>query len=282
MNKFGWQRAWLVIATTTIYLILAQSLGAQVETKTQTTMGKASIVTKVDRGEVVSVWGNDLIVRTADGTFRHIEHVPDSARATVDGKELSVHDLKPGMKLERTITTTTVPKTITTVQSVTGKVWFINPPLTIILTLADGKNQQFKIPDGQKFSVDGQMVDAFGVRKGMNVTATKIVEASDVETTQRKTVTGEAAPVVATAPPPAAPAAGVPILIAEGGEEPVPAAAPGTPAAAAAPAGTPEAPPASATETEGSSSSKWLIGLGVLVLIAAIGWYVMRSKGSRA
>ena len=95
---------------------------------------------------------------------------------TVDGKQLSIHDLKPGMKLQRNITTTTTPMTITTVQTVKGKVWAINPPLSIILTLEDGKNQQFKIPQDQKFNVDGQMVDAWGVRKGMTITATKIVE----------------------------------------------------------------------------------------------------------
>ena len=36
-----------------------------------------------------------------DGTIRHIANVPESARIMVDGKELGVHDLKPGMKLER-------------------------------------------------------------------------------------------------------------------------------------------------------------------------------------
>ena len=66
------------------------------------------------------------------------------------------------------------------------------PPLSIILTLEDGKNQQFKIPEDQKFDVDGQMVDAWGVRKGMIITATKIVEQPLVETTQEKTVTGTA------------------------------------------------------------------------------------------
>ena len=71
--------------------------------------------------------------------------------------------------------------------------WAIQPPLSIILTLEDGKNQQFKIPEDQKFDVDGQMVDAWGVRKGMTITATKIVEQPLVETTQEKTVTGDCA-----------------------------------------------------------------------------------------
>ena len=126
----------------------------------------------------------------ADGTLRNFENVPASAKVTVDGKQLGVRDLKPGMKLQRTITTTTTPMTITTVETVKGKVWAITPPLSIILTLEDGKNQQFKIPEDQKFNVDGQMVDAFAVRKGMIITATKITEQPAVEVTQTKTVTG--------------------------------------------------------------------------------------------
>ena len=140
----------------------------------------------------MTVSGNDLVVKMADGTLRNFENVPESARVTVDGKQLGIHDLKPGMKLQRTITTTSTPMTITTVQTVKGKVWAIIPPLSIILTLEDGKNQQFKIPEDQKFEVDGQMVDAWGVRKGMIITATKIVEQPAVEVTQEKTVTGTA------------------------------------------------------------------------------------------
>jgi hypothetical protein len=61
------------------------------------------------------------------GRNRHVT-VPDSARATVDGKELSVHDLKPGMKLQRTIATTTTPKAVTTVRTIQSKVFHVNAP----------------------------------------------------------------------------------------------------------------------------------------------------------
>ena len=90
------------------------------------TAGNANVVTKVERGEVVTVSGNDLVVKMADGTLRNFENVPASTRVTVDGKQLGVHDLKPGMKLQRTITTTTTPMAITTVETVKGKVWAID------------------------------------------------------------------------------------------------------------------------------------------------------------
>ena len=260
MNIAGWKFAWPVAATTTACLAFTLSLTAQVQTTTTTATGQPNVVTKVERGEVVTVSGNDLVVKMADGTIRNFENVPDSARVTVGGKQLSIHDLKPGMKLQRTITTTTTPMTITTVQTVKGKVWAIQPPLSIILTLEDGKNQQFKIPEDQKFEVDGQMVDAWGVRKGMIITATKIVEHPATEVTQEKTVTGTAL----VTPP----AAGIPILVAEGGEEAVP-----TPA---------EAPPAAAPEAA-SGLPTWLIWLLILLVLAAIiWWYVNRKSRSRA
>ena len=100
-------------------LVLALNVSAQVQTETSTTSGKATKEVQVERGEVVTVAGNDLVVKMEDGTIRHFPNVPESARVTVDGRQLGIHDLKPGMKLQRTITTTTTPQLITTVQTVT-------------------------------------------------------------------------------------------------------------------------------------------------------------------
>jgi LPXTG-motif cell wall-anchored protein len=207
-SKAGWTHMWLVLAVGTICVAFTLSMSAQVETKTTTAAGKAAVQTQVENGEVVTVSGNDLVVKMADGTIRHIANVPESARVTVDGQQLGIHDLKPGMKLQRTITTTTVPKTITTVQSVTGTVWFISPPNSVILTLEDGKNQKFTIPKNQKFNVDGQMVDAWGLKKGMKIAATKVVEVPITEVSQQRSVTGE------LPPPPPPPPADVPVLVA--------------------------------------------------------------------
>jgi LPXTG-motif cell wall-anchored protein len=117
------------------------------------------------------------------------------------------------------VTVTTTPKVVTTVQTVTGKVWHINPPGTVILRLEDGTNQQFKIPKGQKFMVNGQETDAWGLRKGMNVSATKIVEVPETEVQHQQQVTGSAPP------PPPAPAPDAPILVASAAPAPAPAQA---------------------------------------------------------
>lgn len=213
-------RVWLVLAVGAIYMTFALSLSAQVKTTTTTSQGQASQEVTVERAEVVNVSGNDLVVKMEDGSIRHIANVPETARVTVDGQELGIHDLKPGMKLQRTITVTTTPQTVTTVKTVTGKVWHVNPPSTVILTLEDGTNQQFTIPKGQKFMVNGQATDAWGLKKGMNVSATKIVEVPETVVDQQRRVTGTAPP------PPPAPPADAPILIASAEPVPAPAAAP--------------------------------------------------------
>jgi LPXTG-motif cell wall-anchored protein len=216
--KTRWTRTWLVLLVGGIFLAFTLSMTAQVQTSSSETSHAATQETTVARGEVVHVSGNDLIVKMEDGTIKHITNVPESARATVDGKELGIHDLKPGMKLEKTVTTTTTPKVITTVKTVTGKVWHVTPPTSVILTLEDGTNQQFKIPKDQKFDVDGQMVDAWGLKKGMKVSATKVTEEPMTDVQQHAKVTGE------MPPPPPAPPADAPILIAVVTPMPAPAA----------------------------------------------------------
>ena len=185
-----------------LFLTFTMSLRAQVQSQTTTTKEPFTKIVEVEKGEVVYVSGNDLILKMDDGTIRHVT-VPDGATATVDGKQIGIHDVKVGMKLQKTITTTTTPTVITKVETVTGKVFHVTPPLSVILTLDDGTNQEFKIPEGQKFDVDGQMVDAWGLKPGMKITATKVTETPETVVTQKAKVTGKMPP-----PPPA----NIPIL----------------------------------------------------------------------
>jgi len=250
-------RSLLVLALGTISIVFVLNVGAQVQSKTSVKEDPSTQAVRVERGEVLAVEGNDLIVRMEDGSIRHFENIPESAKVTVDGKQLGIHGLKPGMKLQRTITTTTTPQVVTTVQTVTGKVWFVNPPVSVILTLGNGTNQTFKIPKDQKFKVNGEMVDAFGLKKGMVVTATKIVEAPVSVVSQQKSVSG-------TMPPsPPAPPADTPLLVAEGEPTAAPTATE-APAAGSAPSESPAVP----EETNPTTRGYLLyIGLGILLVL---------------
>jgi len=170
---------------------LALTAIAQVQTQTEIQNGMPAQQVEVRRGQVVYVSGNEVIIKGDDGKVRDFPNVPESARVTVNGQQLSVHDLEPGMTIERTTITTTMPKEITTIKTVTGTVWEVNPPLSVILTLENGKNQQFKIPNGTKFTVDGQPTDAFSLRPGMKVSATAVTEDSEDVVTQQVSTAGE-------------------------------------------------------------------------------------------
>ena len=130
MNSIGlWIRCSVAQVAVVLFVAFAAPTGAQVQTQTSTTSGTPTKQVKIESGEVVAVKGNDLFVKMADGSVRDFPNVPESARATVDGKKLGIHELKPGMKLQRTTVTTTTPQVVTTIQTVTGKVWRVNPPL---------------------------------------------------------------------------------------------------------------------------------------------------------
>ena len=245
----------------------ALGANAQVQTYTQVDNGPATQSVKIERGVVVYVSGNDVVIKGEDGRIRDFPNVPESARVTVDGQQLSVHDVRPGMTIERTTITTATPKVITTVKTVTGTVWSVNPPTSVILTLENGKNQQFKIPDGTKFMVDGQQTDAFSLRPGMKVSATAVTEVPETVVTTEVKRTGKMPPL-----PPETIDANVTLLVFM-----VPII---PPTDAAAPVETATAEPAP-TELPKTGSSLPLVGLlGGLFCSLALGLKARRAFSS--
>jgi LPXTG-motif cell wall-anchored protein len=189
-------------------LAFVLATNAQVQTQTKSTeIAAPTTSVKVERGTIVYVNGNNVVVKAEDGKLVHFDNVPDTTTVTVDGKQLNVHQLTPGMQVERQTITTTVPKMITTIKTVSGVVWNVNPPSSVILRLENGKTQRFKIPDGQKFNVGGEMKDAWSLRKGMKVDAQQVTEVSQTEVETQVKRTGIAPP------PPPPPNPNVAILI---------------------------------------------------------------------
>jgi hypothetical protein len=166
--------------------------------------GQPTVTTDVKSAKVLYVSGDDLVVKGDDGQVKHFV-VPDDFKFNVDGQDLTVHQLTPGMRLTRTITTTSTPRTVTTVRTIRGTVWHVNPPSTLILRLPGQANKQYKILEGQKFMIEGQERDAFHLRKGMIISATVVTESPEVVQSATQSVTGEAPPAVAVTPPSATP-----------------------------------------------------------------------------
>jgi hypothetical protein len=198
---------WGLLAGGVLCVAFSMPTAAQVKSTESVEHGAPTKQVTVQRGEVIYVSGNDVVIKMEDGLVRNFFNVPESTTVTVDGKQLNVHQIKVGMKIEKQVITTTTPKVITKVETVTGKVWHVNAPSTVILTMEDGTNQSFKVPMNQKFTIDGVETDVFSLKKGMVVSAQKITEVPETVVTQQAKMTGT------MPPPPPAPKADVPVLI---------------------------------------------------------------------
>ena len=226
----------------------------------------------VERGEVLVVEGNDIMVKMDTGEVRHFK-APPGATATVDGKQLTVAELKPGMKLQRTITTTEVHRTVKSMRTVNGKVRQVNAPYVTFST-DDGQNKRVKIPDGTKFTIDGQSKTVFELRAGMNFTATVMTESPEVHISSSRSTTG-------TAPPPPEPViAAIParieptVLIEEA--PPAPKARPVETAAAAPEPAAAEPAPQKLPKTGTPLAFIGLLGLGMS--LAGAGMRLVRNR----
>ena len=229
--------------------------------------------TQTKKFQVISVDGNQLVVKLPEGT-RELT-VPDDFRFNVDGKSLSVSELKPGMAGTATITTktTVVPVTVTEVKN--GVV--MQNMGSSILVKTDQGMKMFSQGDidkrGVKIMKDGKPAEISQLRANDQLTATiitskppKVLTEKQVEATLAKSSGGAGSPAAA-APAPARSTAAAPPRSTAG----APAAAP--PAATAATSG---AEPKKLPKT---ASSLPLLGLvGLASLITGLGLTVMRRR----
>lgn len=253
--------------TLTVLGLLALTVTAQTPVTTKI-KGTATTSTKVERGTVEMVEGSTVAIRMSTGELR-VVNVPSGKTAIVDGREITVNDLKVGTTLTATYTTTTTPVTERTVTSGTGKVWHVQGN-SVILTMPDGKNKMYVVKPDYNFIVDGRKATVNELKKGMTVSAEKIVEAPLVEVAANTLVTGTgpkpkpAAPVVAQSPAPAPTPA------------PVEAPAPAPVEVAAAPQA---APAETAPSLPQTGSPLPLVGmLGLLFTGAGVGLRLLRRS----
>jgi hypothetical protein len=253
--------------TLTVAGLMAQSMP---KTTKETITGTATQTTQEVHGTVLDVEGNTLVVKLANGQVKTFTP-PASRRFNIDGKDVGLQDLRPGTKLTATVTTTTTPVTERTTTIGTGKVFFVAGN-NVILTLPNNENRQYKVKDDYRFIVDGKKASVYELRKGMVISAEKIVEEPSTEIATNTVVTGSAPP----APKPTA------SPVASNLPAPAPAPAP-APRAAPKPAAPAPAPaPAEVAQSSAPTLPKTagpvpLVGLlGFLLSGAAFGLRTLR------
>jgi LPXTG-motif cell wall-anchored protein len=249
MNR---SRLPIALGNTFIALML-MAVAAAAQTPASTTVTTAEL-----KGTVVQVEGTNLVVKLSTGETTTFS-VPETRKFVIDGKEVSVHEVRPGTTLTATLKTTTTPVAVRTNSVQGGRVWYVVPP-TVILTLPTGENKRYEVKDADnvRFMVNGSPATVFDLRAGMTVSVEKIVAEPDVEVVATTTIVGQAplagAPAGQAQPAAAQPAAGEP------------AAAPGAETQ-------PATPPAEST----MSPLMW-VGLIVVLIIIGLIVFLMRRK----
>ena len=181
-----------ILAVAIVGVMPIASMAQQTSTSTQT-----------KSFEIIAVDGNQLVVRLPEGT--RALTVADDFRFNVDGRQLSVRELQPGMKGSATITTqtTVTPVTVTEVKS--GTVMQATGS-SIIVRTAEGY-KMFTQGDVNKRGVqimrNGQPAQVSNFKEGDQLTATIITTGAPqvmTETEVRATLAkGSAAPRAAAA-----------------------------------------------------------------------------------
>jgi hypothetical protein len=228
------------------------------------TLAQTATTSETKKFQVIAVDGNQLVVKLPEGT-RQLT-VPEGFQFNVDGRSLSVQELKPGMAGTATITTktTVVPVTVTEVKNGT-------------VMQATGSSIIVRTDEGIKSFSQGD-IDKRGVkimREG------KPAQISDFRANDRLTAT-----IVTTKPPRVMTEREVQATLARSGgaaDTPAAAAAPASstppPAAAPSPAATSGAEPKRLPKT--ASSLPVLAFTGFASLLAALGVTVRRHRAMR-
>ncbi len=223
----------------------------------------AQTTTSVDTRdfEVISVDGNNLVVRDQKGTNEYT--VPDDFRFTVDGKKVAVSDLKPGMKGTAIITTTTTVKPVVVTQVREAEVLRASD---LSMTVREGDayrryTQGQLDTGGVQIYRDGKPVRLADLRRGDKLTATIVTTLPPEVLTEKE--------VQATLAEDKGGATTTPMAANTGA---APAAAPAAPSKAAA------APAAPAGEASGLGTM-WYVLIAVLIALALF-FFTRRKKES--
>jgi hypothetical protein len=270
-------RAWLVgLGSICLSGLIVSTASAQQQTTSS----------EVKNFEVVSVDGNKVVVKGEQGAQEIT--VPEDFRVTVDGKSVSVRELRPGMKGSATITTTTTVTPVYVTEVRNAEV--VQASASSIIVRGQNGFQMYTEGDVEKRGIkifkNGRPVSFSDLHTRDKLTATIVTEGPPKVVTEREVQARLSSPP----PPPSSAGAAETARAAEPARAANPPVAsppppPAQPPAAVAtpPASAPVSAPSSANPTtsgDQGASSLWLIigGIAVAALALIVIMTVMRRR----
>lgn len=131
----------------------------------------------IRQGEVLSVYGNTFVVRGPMGVFEIT--AADDFRFDMDGKQLSVHDLRPGMPITAVVKTVKKPVEVTATEVRSAEVLHTNG-YTIVVRNDKGEIKKFTAKEMAAANLviyrDNKAVDSTSLRKGDKISATVVTK----------------------------------------------------------------------------------------------------------
>ena len=148
--------------------------------------GSTATTTQTKNFEIVSVDGNKVVVKGPEGA-RELT-VPPDFQMTVDGRPVTVADLKPGMKGTATITTTTTSTPVTVTEVRNGEVFRVTG--NSIIVRSENGLRMFSEADAARRNAtilrDGRPVRFTDLRQGDRLTATIVTTKPPEVVTERQ------------------------------------------------------------------------------------------------
>lgn len=182
----------LALLGTAVLLLVGLSTTGFAQERTVEERQVGPTETKVDtrNATVAYIEGDHLVVRFESGKLEAMQ-IPSEERFNIDGQELALQELKPGMVLTEEVVSTTRPIVVKTVEITDGTVVFANS-LRLVVRTREGKVVDYSIPEWATVNVNGEVEALHQLKHGDHITATIITEEPQTVTSQEKRRRGHA------------------------------------------------------------------------------------------
>jgi hypothetical protein len=136
---------------------------------------------EIRNATVVSAWENTVVYKNEKGETRQIT-LPEGFKVNVDGRDVAVSELKPGMKVSATVKSVTAPVVVQTKTLKDAKV-INNAGGLLYVKEADGIHS-YNVPAGFRFDIGGAKYRLEDLQQGQVLNATIVHTARGTHTEQ--------------------------------------------------------------------------------------------------